>query len=54
MDAENIFDENGWPSPSGFQTAVFMACVLVFWIYVQADFLDHKGAILIDIEDSGF
>ena len=34
MDDENAFDENGWPIPGGFQTAVFMTCALLFWGYI--------------------
>jgi len=37
MNDENAFDENGWPRPNGFQTAVFMVCVLMFWVYVLTD-----------------
>ena len=34
MNDENAFDENGWPSPNGIQTAIFTMCALAFWAYV--------------------
>ena len=37
MNDENSFDENGWPSPSGFQATLFLTCVLLFWAYVLTD-----------------
>ena len=37
MNDENAFDENGWKRPNGLQAAIFMVCVLAFWIYVLTD-----------------
>ena len=34
MNSENTFNENGWKIPNVVQTAIFMACVLIFFIYV--------------------
>ena len=34
MNDGNAFDENGWKRPGGVQTAIFMVCVLAFWVYV--------------------
>jgi hypothetical protein len=37
MYGEKLYDENGWPQPSGAQAAIFCACTAAFWLYVLTD-----------------
>ena len=45
MDNENVFDENGWPRPSGFQAAIFMICTLAFGVYVLTNKDGYLGIL---------
>ena len=45
MDDENIYDENGWPRPGGFQAVAFGVCVAVFWIWILTDKDGYLGIL---------
>ena len=45
MNDENVFDENEWPRPSGLQVAIFLVCVLAFFVYVLKDEDGYLGIL---------